>query len=166
MLVTGPPGSGKTTVAEGLRDRLALPLLAKDAIKETLAGALGTHGRDASQELGAAVFELLALLARELAAAGVSHIVEGNFLPQTELFAGIEAGWVQVHVTASPEVLRRRLETRTDRHPVHYDRDAAGEIADRAAGGDWPPLDLPGLLVSVDTSAKWPDLDALADRLR
>lgn len=166
VLVTGPPGSGKTTVAEGLRERLGLPLLAKDAIKETLATSLGVTGRDASQELGAAVFELLGELVRELAAAGVSHIVEGNFRARTDIFAGVEARFTQVHVTAEPDVIQERLRTRGPRHPVHWDREAADEVATAAEAGDWPPLDLPGPVLSVDTSAGWPDLDELAARLR
>jgi hypothetical protein len=40
----------------------------------------------------------------------------------------------------------------THRHPVHYDREAAGEVAARAAAGEWAPLPLDGALVHVDTS--------------
>jgi hypothetical protein len=36
VLVTGPPGSGKTTLAGPLAERLSLPLIAKDTIKEAL----------------------------------------------------------------------------------------------------------------------------------
>lgn len=95
---------------------------------------------------------------RELLVAGVSLIVEGNF----------RAGWfhdlppaaiVQVHVSAKPEILRERLRTRdTHRHPVHYDREAADEIAVRAAAGEWGPLPLGGRLLEIDTTV-WPDLD-------
>ena len=38
--MTGPPGSGKTTLARPLAQRLRLPLLSKDDIKEALAGAV------------------------------------------------------------------------------------------------------------------------------
>lgn len=36
ILVSGPPASGKSYVAGSLADEFALPLLAKDTIKEAL----------------------------------------------------------------------------------------------------------------------------------
>jgi hypothetical protein len=63
-----------------------------------------------------------------------------------------------VHVSADPETLRDRLRTRDPRHPVHYDREAADEVAARAAAGEWPPLPLGGTLIEIDTTT-WPDLD-------
>jgi len=55
--------------------------------------------------------------------------------------------------------LRERMLNRdTHRHPVHYDRDAADEVLERAAAGEWPPLPLGGALVELDTTV-WPDLD-------
>jgi hypothetical protein len=85
--------------------------------------------------------------------------VEANFA-RVDVFAGLpDARIVQVHVSASPAVLRTRLlERDTHRHPVHYDREAADEVAARAAAGEWDPLDLPGKLVRIDTTV-WPDLD-------
>jgi 2-phosphoglycerate kinase len=41
VIVTGPPGAGKTAIATELRTRLGLPLITKDALKELLGAALG-----------------------------------------------------------------------------------------------------------------------------
>jgi predicted kinase len=166
VVVTGPPGSGKSALAAELRDRLGLPLVAKDALKEVLGEALQVEGRVDSQRLGAAIFHVLAHVVHEFLANGVSVIAEGNFQAESALFAGLPpARIVQVHVSAEPELLRRRmLERAANRHPVHWDQEAAGEVAARAAAGEWDALPLGGELLEVDTT-EWPDLDELANAL-
>jgi predicted kinase len=160
VIVTGPPGAGKTAIAGALRTRLGLPLIAKDTLKELLGGALGIEDRARSQQLGGIVFELIALVVEELLQQGVSVIVEGNFTERSALFSGLPpAEIVQVYVTAEPETLRQRMLTRdTHRHPVHYDGEAADEVSTRAAGGEWQPLPIGGRLIEIDTTT-WPDLD-------
>lgn len=44
VVVSGLPASGKTTLARGVADRLAMPLLDKDTILEALFDALGCAG--------------------------------------------------------------------------------------------------------------------------
>src|SRR5438046_1877469 len=109
VVVSGPPGAGKTTVAAVLRDRLGLPLIAKDALKETLGDALAFDGdRRESRRLGVATFHLQFAIVRELLSSGVSVIAEGNFRPVW--FATLPPAEItQVHVSADPPTLRARL---------------------------------------------------------
>jgi predicted kinase len=154
VVVTGPPGAGKTTVAAALRDQLGYPLVAKDTLKESLGESLGITEPAKSKRLGVAVFEVLTLIVRELVANGVSVIAEGNFTNASSLVVDPpSAEIVQVHVTAAPEILRERLLARDpSRHPVHYDAESADSIAERLAAGEWDPLALPGRLIEIDTS--------------
>src|SRR5437899_3341293 len=83
IVVTGPPGAGKTTIAADLKTRLGLPLIAKDTLKEALGDALEFDSdRHESRKLGVATFHIQYLLMRELLGAGVSVIAEGNFRPE------------------------------------------------------------------------------------
>ena len=150
-----------------LRDRLRLPLVAKDALKETLASQLGTQGRDDSYELGVAVFHLMASVVHELLAHDVSLICEGNFVAESVVFRDLPPTRIaQVHVSAPLEVLRARLLDRDPhRHPVHYDREAADEIVALAAEGTWEPLPLAGELIRVDGTRPF-DVDELISRIR
>ena len=160
--MTGPPGSGKSTIATALRGQLAFPLISKDGLKEVLGDALAVRGRLESEPLGAATFEVLAHVVHELLENGVSVIAEGNFTPASALLRDLPpARIVQVHVTAEPELLRARmLDRAAGRHPVHWDGEAADEVAGRAAADEWQPLPLDGDLLEVNTTS-WPDLDAV-----
>ena len=55
-----------------------------------------------------------------------------------------------------PTLRARLLDRGGDRHPVHYDREAANEIAARAAAGEWDPLPLAGVLLRIDTTNGFP----------
>ena len=154
VVVTGPPGAGKTTFAQAIARRLHVPLIAKDDLKEVLGEALGTRGRDDSRRLGAATFEVQFHVLRELIGAGCSAVAEGNFAARSGAgFATLPPAWiVQVHVDAPPALLRERMLARPARHPVHYDAAVADEVAERASAGEWAPLALDGELVRVETS--------------
>ena len=59
IIVNGPPGSGKTTLAVPLAAALSLPPLAKDSVKETLLDNLSFANREDSRRRGAAAGEVL-----------------------------------------------------------------------------------------------------------
>ena len=119
VVVTGPPGAGKTTIARGIAERLQLPLIAKDTIKEALFDGLGVGDVEWSQRVGTATYLAMLGLLEDSVAAGASVVAEANFVCGSELetrLAALPAGFVQIHCTAPLELLLERYGTR-ERHP-------------------------------------------------
>ena len=62
VVVSGPPASGKSTLAPILASEIGLPLVAKDTIKDALMSVLGVPDVEASRQLErAAVAAMLAV---------------------------------------------------------------------------------------------------------
>ena len=159
ILVTGPPASGKSTIAERLASDLGLPLIAKDAIKETLFDAFGTKDREWSTWLGRATYPLIYLFLEVQLAAGRPVIVDATFGPEVasgefeKLKTRYAFSALQIYCFASNEVLYERYAARSaERHAGHVDSQILDEIKAQLEENRWRPLELGGETIRVDTS--------------
>lgn len=163
VIISGAPGSGKTTLAHRLALDLRLPLLSKDELKEGLADAMGAPPDvPASMRLGAGAYAMLYLVAQQVLEARIGLIIESNFrrgVSETELqslLACSDPGLI--HCAAAPEVVLRRYAERPargERHPAHLDAQRAAALAHDLAAGRFEPLDLPIPTLVVDTTDGW-----------
>jgi predicted kinase len=146
VVVSGLPGSGKSTVARPLAEVLGMPLIVKDTIKESLWDALGPGDIAWSRRLGAAAAETFWRVAGDAGQGVLDNFFHRAFAHR---LAALDGPIVEVHCTCAPELARDRYATRR-RHPCHFD------LANLARFDDWVrtdagPLALGGPLLVVDT---------------
>jgi predicted kinase len=160
LIVTGAPGSGKSTLGRLVARRLGLPFFSKDLFKEALFDELGWSDRQWSRRLGAASMQLLFRSASALLEAGQSVALEANFYAEwdtPELLKLKEKSacrFVQLVCTASQATLVERYTRRIaagERHPGHTESEALDETLARVLNGRWDALDVEGPVITIDT---------------
>lgn len=161
LIVSGPPGSGKTTLARHIADEFRLPFVYKDGIKELLFDSLGWSDREQSKKLGFATYPLLYYFVEVQLRAGRSHMVESNFNGKvaTKEFLALKEKYdfepFQIQCWAEGEVLVDRYKARAEagiRHPGHVDEKMYDELRPVLMKGRLEPLEIGGQLLELDTT--------------
>jgi predicted kinase len=162
IIVSGLPGTGKTTLARRLAADLRLPVFSRDGLYETLYDALECQSNGCSPLMGHTAFTLLYFVAGSILAAGQSLIVEGFFgnieLRSAEFLrlqhsANFEP--FQILCKADGRILLERFLARTgtsERHAGHRDLEWIEQNKEQLLQGCLTPLALRGQIIEIDTS--------------
>lgn len=135
ILVTGIPAAGKSTMAEAIAEKLKLPVISKDTIKELLFDHFGFQSREEKVKLGIASMEIMYYVAGQLMRAGQPFILENNFEYSSEsglktLLEKYQYSVLTITLTGDYKAIYQRFlerETSPDRHRGHVVNDCYPE---------------------------------------
>jgi predicted kinase len=161
IIVSGPPCSGKTTIAKRISNDLGFPLFYKDGFKELLFDSLGWKDREWSKKIGYASLDLLFNTAEVLLSSGKSLVLESNFKSEfdTKRFIDLQQKYdfdvYQIQLKCDSNVLLSRFETRSnssERHPGHVDSGNIDEFKESLLKGTYEHLDVGDEITELDTT--------------
>ena len=122
-------------MAEAIAERLKLPVISKDAIKELLFDHVGFRSRAEKVNLGTAAMEIMYYAAGQLMKAGQAFILENNFEYSSEqgiksLLEKYQYSVLTITLTGDYKVIYQRFlerENSPDRHRGHIVNDCYPE---------------------------------------
>ena len=160
VVVSGPPASGKTTLALAIAPVLGLPLIAKDTIKQALMTVLPVPDVAASRVVGRASVAALLAVAAESGGAVLESVWHRSYA--LDDLRSLPGPVVEVFCRCDPVLAASRYASRAaSRDAGHFDAERVtaelwnDEVARPVAGG-WP-------VIEVDTAIPV-DVEPLARR--
>ncbi len=135
ILVTGIPAAGKSTMAKIISEKMKLPVISKDTIKELLFDNVGFQSRAEKVNLGIASMEIMYYVAGQLMKAEQSFILENNFEYSSEygiknLIEKYQYSALTINLTGDYKVIYQRFlerESSLGRHRGHVVNDCYPE---------------------------------------
>lgn len=164
MLISGPPASGKTSIARPLAEALGFALLTKDDIKEAIFTAMnGPEGDlEFSRRIGAAAMEVLWAMAPHCPRV----VLEANFRTRSPYerakVAALGGSVMEIHCRLPLDEASRRFAQRA-REERHHPAHALQEISVERLAEYAEPFGL-SPVIEVDTRSSV-DLRELAERI-
>ncbi len=154
IIVCGLPGSGKTTLADGLSRKLGMVCLHKDSIKECLFDELGYSSLDDSRRLGKPSIATLIRLAEEQLSNGIDIMIEApfNFSDDYAIFERWQEKYrLDIYsVICSIDNAEREMRFRErERHHSHHDADR--RISRTFDEHEFDYADIPGEKIHIVT---------------
>jgi predicted kinase len=172
VAVTGPPGSGKTTLAHTVAQRIHCPAVCRDEIKEGMVHAAGDEFRGGHGDpLTARTFPLFFEVVRTLIAGGVTVVAEAAFqdsrwrpeLEPLQELARIRVVRCRVQPAVAFGRATQRAQSSAVRLQAHGDSTVGGLAAWTGAYEQFEHLALDVPTLDVDTTDGYaPGLDEIA----
>lgn len=164
IVFTGLPGTGKTTLSRSVADKLHIPLIAKDDIKEIMYDTIGWSDKAFSAKLAHATFGIMDYITEQHLKNAQPLILESNYSPA--LASNKFQEWqrtynchiVQIVCRTEINILAQRYFDRqhTNRHPGHNDTGTVDEYIrgfhQRIEHTEDQPLAVDGPVRIVDTT--------------
>lgn len=177
IIVTGRPGAGKTTLAKALGQRLWIPVISRDEIKEGYVNTFNVKHDQLPPDANAVVFDIFFDIVCRYLAHNVSTVIEAAFQHQVWVrkmpqISEISRPYLVVCSVEAMTAARRHLERGLDdpnREFYHGDKRVSiyRETGVIAPPADYvtPAFDVPMLFVSTEAGYV-PSIDEIARWIR